>query len=265
MAVLAGVLAAALMLAYLNSQKGSETTSVPAAEGSATVPVVVAKREIPFGTKITSDMLEVRELPAAAALVGAVTDPQQLVGKVTTAPMVPGEQFVPSKVSDYSGQDTLSYRVPDGRRAMAVQIPHEAWAAAGLVQPGDYVDILALVALTYTDESGNDHEYWSARVIAHNVPVLAVAQTLVPIIPKVDQAGNVTGNPEGSYRPVGGKDFHEAVSVTFGLTPEEAAMVAMIDAMPDNQAQFRILVRQTGDHTPAPSASWDLLQVMGGR
>ncbi|MCS7296185.1 MAG: hypothetical protein NZ761_12415, partial [Dehalococcoidia bacterium] len=43
-AVLAGVLAAALMLAYLNSQKGSETTSVPAAEGSATVPVVVAKR-----------------------------------------------------------------------------------------------------------------------------------------------------------------------------------------------------------------------------
>jgi len=99
-AVLAGVLAAALMLAYLNSQKGSGTTSVPAAEGRATGPVGVAKREIPFGTEITSDMLEVRELPAAAALVGAVTDPQQLGGKVTTAPMVPGEQCVPSKVSD---------------------------------------------------------------------------------------------------------------------------------------------------------------------
>lgn len=265
-AVLAGVLAAALMLAYLNSQEGSETPTVPAAEGGPTVSVVVAKREIPFGTKITADMLEVRELPAAAALAGALTDPQQLIGKVTTAPMVPGEQFVPSKVSDYSGQDTLSYRVPEGRRGVSVQIPHEAWAAAGLVQPGDYVDILALVAVTTTDPAtGEEKEYWTARIIAQNVPVLAVAQTLVPIIPQVDRAGNVTGNPEGGYRPVGNKDFHEAVSVTFGLTPEEAAMVAMVDAMPDNAAQFRILVRQTGDQKPAPTTTWDQLEILGGQ
>lgn len=267
-AVLAGVLAAALMLAYLNNQQGgSSNEPPPVVDTGATVPVVVAKREIPFGTKLTADMLEVRQLPAVAVLTGAVSDIRELIGKVTTAPIVPGEQFVASKVSDYSGQDTLSYRVPEGRRGVSVQIPHEAWAAAGLVQPGDYVDILALVALTTTDpDTGEQREYWSARIVAQNVPVLAVAQTLVPVIPQVDKDGNVTGSPETGYRPVGGgQEFHEAVSVTFGLTPEEAAKVAMIDAMPDSQAQFRILVRQTGDQALAPSATWDLLDVIGGR
>lgn len=265
-AVLAGVLAAALMLAYLNNQSKAPSTLDVATEGGEVAPVVVVKRDIPYGTKLTEEMLEVRALPVAALLSGAISDPRQVVGKVTTAPLVAGEQIVPSKVSAYSGQDTLSYRVPAGRRAVSLQVPHEAWATAGLAQPGDYVDVLAVVKVVTVDpQSQKEVEAWQARIVAANVPVLAVAQSLVKVVPKVDEQGNLASDPVGGYRPTGGETFEKAISITLGLTPEEAAAVAIVDAMNDSDAQFRILVRQTGDTTAAPGTLWDLDDFLGGR
>ena len=250
-AALAGVLAAALTFAYLNSQSGGKEEAPAVVSSEETVAVVVVNQDVPFGTKITADMVEVRRVPVAMALTGAFSDAKDVVGKVATTPLIAGEQVVAAKVSDFAGQNTLSYRVPDGRRAMSVTIPHEAWAAAGLVQPGDYVDVLAVYTVVTVDpETTEERTETRAAIIAQDVPVLAVAQTLVEALPKVDEEGNVTEDIVGNYRPTGSQTFEEAISVTLGVTPEEAALIAMIDAARDDEAQFRLLVRQTGDHEP---------------
>ena len=61
------------------------------------------------------------------------TRTEELVGKVTTAPAVVGEQVLAAKVTTYEGQAGLAYKIPEGMRALSLQVPHEAWIAAGLV------------------------------------------------------------------------------------------------------------------------------------
>jgi hypothetical protein len=53
-----------------------------------------------------------------------------------------------------------------------------------------------------------------------------------------------------------------AVSVTLALTPEQAAKVALIDAMEDNEGQWRIIARRKGEADPlAGQVTWSLEDI----
>ncbi|GIW17039.1 MAG: hypothetical protein KatS3mg064_0196 [Tepidiforma sp.] len=212
------------------------------------------------GEKITSDMLTTRTIPATALLPGRVKDSDlsTLVGKVATAPMFAGEQVIDAKVTTYVGQDTLAYKVPQGMRAISLQVPHEAWIAAGLPQPGDRVDILGITTLSKVDPlTGEEKPNVVAGYIAQDVEVLAVAQAVVKTVPKVDGAnGGAGGTGTGTSATTAGAvkqeaaTYEKAVSITLALPPDLAAKVALIDAMRDDVGQYRILPRQKGDTDP---------------
>lgn len=187
-AAVCAVLSGALMFAFLNS-RGSDGSDLEAALTTAggAESVVVVARDIPVGEQITEEMLEIKPVPTSALLLGRVTSTNDVVGKVAVAPMYAGEQVVASKVTTYVGQNTLSYKVPTGMRALSLQIPHEAWANAGLVQPGDRVDVLGVTTTMKTDPlTGEEKPNVVAWYITENVEVLAFAQTTVKVIPGVD-------------------------------------------------------------------------------
>jgi hypothetical protein len=53
-----------------------------------------------------------------------------------------------------------------------------------------------------------------------------------------------------------------AVSVTLALTPEQAAKVAMIDALDDNEGQWRIIARRKGEGGESAGAQvWTLEDI----
>jgi Flp pilus assembly protein CpaB len=280
LAALFGILSAALMFAFLSSRDsgGDELTEALNTAGGAETVIVVA-RNVNVGERITQEMLTTQSVPTAALLEGRVAgeDVEQLIGKVATAPMFLGEQALLIKVTSYEGQDTLAYKVPEGMRSLSLQIPHEAWAAAGLVQPGDRVDVLGVTTFIKVDPlTGEEEPNVLSGMIAQNVEVLAVSQVIVKVIPNVDgtvsrtpvsqeefeaangDAGTTTTTGSGTQPVVNGAQvkadpndptptYEAAISITLALTPEQAAKVAIIDALKDDVGQYRILARQKGD------------------
>jgi pilus assembly protein CpaB len=279
LAALFGVLSAGMMFAFLSSRGGDGTSVQDALRDTGEVEsVVVLARDVEFGTTITPDMLTTRPVPVSALLPGAETDASNLVGKVSTTRLFAGEQVIPGKVTTFNDQTTLAFKVPEGMRALSLQVPHEAWVNAGLPQPGDRVDVLAITTLNAVDPlTGQEKPEVLSGIIAEDIMVLAAAQTVVNFVPATE-SGTVTGaeggtepstatgtgdSSEPAYRPLGQDGTYEtAISVTLAVTPEQAARIAIIDAMKDDQGQYRLLTRQQGDRAPIEGTNtWTLDDV----
>jgi Flp pilus assembly protein CpaB len=233
---------------------------------------VVAARVIQAGERITGDAITVQSVPGTALLEGRFANLADVEGQVATSPIFPGEQVTISRLTDVAGADTLAFKVPAGMRALALEVPHESWIAAGLPQPGDRVDILGIATLVKVDPlTGEERPDLAGAYLAQNVEILAVAQTIVKSVTAVKDPDAVSGTdgtpgaeasstvtPEDGTGAVdtettksqdSGQTFQTAVSITLALDPELAAKIAMIDAIKDDQAQYRLLVRQKGDGT----------------
>jgi Flp pilus assembly protein CpaB len=250
-----------LMFAFLNSRGGGDDISDELNSGQGAESVVVLTRNVNVGEKITADMLGTKSVPAVALIDGWVKadEATSLVGQVAVAPLYAGEQVIGSKVSTYEGQDTLAWKVPTGMRALSLTVPHEAWIAAGLPQPGDRVDVLGITAFVVVDPlTGSERPDLIAGYIAQDVQVLAAAQTVVRTVPKVKTNPDGTTVPEATDAAAPAPavadgdtgSFEKAVSITLALPPDLAAKIALIDAMEDDQGQYRILPRQRGDVDP---------------
>ncbi len=264
LAAVFGVLSALLMFAFLNSKGGDDGVEQVLNSGAGAETVVVLTKNVNVGDKITSDMLGTKTVPAAGLVDGYFTDKdaQSLVGKVATAPMYTGEQVLAAKVTTYEGQDTVTWKVPEGMRGLSLQVPHEAWIAAGLPQPGDRIDVLGITTLMKVDPlTGEEKPDVIAGYIAQDVLVLAVAQSVVRTVPKIDadattadSADGATGTGIQQSQAVSpnqdNSTYEKSISVTLALPPDLAAKVALIDAMKDDVGQYRLLVRQKGDVQP---------------
>ncbi len=263
LAVIFGLLSAVLVFAFVNSQTTSEPGDL--FDGSAAAEsVVVANRDIQLGERITADMLTTKTLPGAALQAGRFQDTEALVGKVAITMILSGEQVVGPKVTTFEARNTLAFKVPAGKRALGLMVPHEGWIVGGLAQPGDRVDVVGITLLSATDPlTGQEKVSIVSGLIAENVEVLAVSQTMVRRVPNLDARSNATNGQGDASSPApapasssgggvveDGESFEAAISITLAMTVEEASKTAMIDAMDDDAGQYRILVRQTGDAAP---------------
>ena len=261
LAAVFGILSAMLMFAFLNSRGGDDGISEELNSGQGAESVVVLTRNVNVGEQITADMLGTKTVPAIALIDGWVKadDATTLEGQVAIAPLYAGEQVINSKVSTYEGQDTIAWKVPDGMRGLSLMVPHEAWIAAGLPQPGDRVDVLGITAFVVVDPlTGAERPDLVAGYIAQDVQVLAVAQTVVKTVPKIAKNADGTAASDGpSEDPASAavaegdaSSYEKSISITLALPPDLAAKVALIDAMKDDEGQYRILPRQRGEADP---------------
>lgn len=238
-----GLVAAGLIAVFLIQAK--EDGSGGQLSGD-TVPAVVAAQDIAAGTRLSADMVTVKELPAGAVLAGALAEPSAVVGKVTTVPLVQGEQVLSAKISDtnvdltkFKGDLPLALAIPQGRRAYSIEVS-EVSAAGGLIRPGDYVDVLASGQKVSAEDSSQTVGF--SCYVAQDIQVVAVGQTPVKTTP-----GSVE-TPEEMATVTPDK---AAASVTLAVTPQEAAgMAAMQRGVDGNnvQQQLWLAVRPFGEH-----------------
>lgn len=281
LAAVFGVLSAGLMFAFLSNRGGSNSSLDKALNaGNGAESVLVVTRDVGAGEKLTADMMTAKTIPGSVLLPGRYADnrAQDLVGKVATAPMYEGEQVIEAKVTSYEQQDSISYKVPEGMRAIGLMVPHEAWIVGGLPQPGDRVDILGITTLSKMDPlTGTERPDVVAGVIAENAEVLAVSQKLVKVVVNTDllkkadpsataaaAQGTPAATPAVAPAVKGGEPdtFEKAISITIAVPLDVAAKVAIIDAMKDDIGQFRILSRQKGDNSAITGALlWSLEDV----
>ena len=163
LALIAGLAAALLAFLLVRGRLAAQPS------GSAAVLVVVAKRDIPARTRLTSAWLEVRSVPPTELPDGAVGAATDLFGKVTTEPLVKGAAVTSASVTASSAALGMAFALPPSQRAMTIALD-PADSADQFARPGDHIDLLA------TDEAGGGLA--DARTVLQNVRLLAVgAQT----------------------------------------------------------------------------------------
>jgi pilus assembly protein CpaB len=114
--------------------------AAPAAAPVETTSLVVAAKDISFGTKLTPEDLALVAFPKEAVPDRAYTEIDSVAGQTTKVFLVKGEPVLAPKLSTVGGG--LSVRIPESLRASSVKV-NEVSGVSGFILPGDRVDVLA--------------------------------------------------------------------------------------------------------------------------
>jgi pilus assembly protein CpaB len=235
-----GLVSAVLIVVYLSNAGGGGGGEVSGAE---VTPVVVASLEISAGTRITEGMVETKDIAVNAVLAGAFQDTEIVIGQVARVPFVAGEQVIPTKVTATGAaiavdveNPPLAYVIPEGKRAVAVQVSNVI-GASGLIRPGDYVDVILTVQVEGDDSSS---KVQIAQTILQNILVLSV-----------DQDVTRTVVSDGDEAPVVGEGTEvnsEATTVTLAVSPAHGEVLTVAEACAT--PRLALALRGFGDSTP---------------
>ncbi len=135
--IAAAVLAAILLLVYLNSYRDSVNGD------NTPTPVLVAKAFIPKGTSGTvigtKQLYQGAEFKRKDVVAGALADPAYLNGRVAVTDILPGQQLT---AGDFTTAKTNAVvtRITGKQRAISVNIDNVHGSLSEL-KPGDHVDI----------------------------------------------------------------------------------------------------------------------------
>jgi pilus assembly protein CpaB len=183
--------------------------------------VIVPKETILVNTRVTRSMFAVKEVPVAYIHPNAVKNPEEIDDAVTKALLVAGEQLLSDKLVK-KGQlgDGLAYQIKEGYRALTIPI-NQVSGIAGLVKPGDAVDVVVTVNAQRT-ESDQDTVLVSTYVL-QNVLVLAADNLL-------------------QRRPNEAADL-ERKTLTLEIRPQDAPKLVLAS----EEGSLRLLLRSPAD------------------
>jgi pilus assembly protein CpaB len=168
------------------------------------LPVVVAKADIAPKTKLTAAMLKVVNMPAEYIQPGAVQDIDKAVGVAAKEQIAAGEQVIQRRLVIEGKSAGFPGIIPPGKRAVSVAVT-EVTGVAGLVKPGDSVDVI----VTFEPNVAGEH---LSQIVLQNLRVLAANQDT--------EAGTVDGaKKEGATK----------MTVTLAVSPDEATRLAVAD------------------------------------
>jgi pilus assembly protein CpaB len=161
-ALLAGVAAVWLATRWMQAQTGEITR------------VVVARSDIPLGTRLEPQMLQLADWPRSSVPAGARETVQALDGRVVTTALQRGEPVTEARLAPQGARAGLSAVVPEGKRAMTVRV-NDVVGVAGFALPGTYVDVL--VNTVEEDSAGRaSRERSVSKIVLERILVLAAAQ-----------------------------------------------------------------------------------------
>lgn len=209
--------------------------------------VLVVRRDLEAGTVVAPDDVARREVPAAFVPSGTLGagEAAAAVGRRLLYGLRAGDPLTRSALQS-EAQASLAARLRDGNRAVTVPVD-EVSSQAGLVRPGDRVDLLLA-----EERLEGAERCVVVRSLLESLPVLATGQMQQAIDP---------GNGSG----VAPRD-HGYSTITLDVTPEQAQQLAVGlrvgELIPmlrgdDDRAPVRLAslgTQRTGCRVPAPPA-----------
>jgi pilus assembly protein CpaB len=154
--------------------------------------VVMVAREIPDQAVVTPDSLVVRPFPAEFAPVGAISQPEQAVGKFAVGTLYKDQILLNGHVSTGKRAPSLSDRVPPGRVVVWMPMPDLLAGQIGF-RPGDRLDILLSMKLnqqTVGDDTKAASQGMSTQVTLQNVEIFALGEQAQAGVQATDKGVN---------------------------------------------------------------------------
>ena len=167
--------------ALLAGRSDKPPAPVKAAAPVDTVGVLVARRDIPMGQKLTAEDMRWQAWPREAASTSFVrrSDKPQAIetfgGAIARSSFVAGEPIREDKIIKSDGSGFLAAILPAGKRALSTEISPET-GAGGFILPNDRVDVI----LTRRERSGESRggEKANSEIILSDIRVLAIGQRI---------------------------------------------------------------------------------------
>jgi pilus assembly protein CpaB len=165
--------------------------------------IVISKTEIPSGSRIIAEQLQVTQIPRTLVPDGAFTRiDDTLIGRVATTKIVAREPITENQLAPVGSAAALSAMIPEGYRAMTVRVD-DIVGVSGFIQPNTLVDIVVVI-----EPSGGSGETGGvSKIVLQNIKVVASTQ-------RVDA-------------PKDDKEAARIRTVTLQVTPEQAEKLAL--------------------------------------
>ncbi|MFN8635835.1 MAG: Flp pilus assembly protein CpaB [Chloroflexota bacterium] len=144
--------------------------------------VVMAVREIPDQAVVTPDSLVVRPFPAEFAPVGAISQPEQAVGKFAVGTIYKDQIIMNGHVTTAKKSPSMSDRVPPGKVVVWLPMPDLLAGQVGF-KPGDRLDILLSMRMLQDqiggeENKGNVANAMSTQTTLQNVEIFALGEQI---------------------------------------------------------------------------------------
>ena len=198
-------------LSHPSKPVASAAAAVRPASQPDIIPLATATRAIAVGETIGATLI--RTSAGSPARFGMIATPAEAIGKVATQP-IPAGALIQRTMID-SGTK-LAIRVPVGMRAMSIDTTAEI-AVAGLVRPGDRVDVQVIYPGEDTVNGTRGTGRSRAETLLQMVPVLAVGGLVIGDKPAAGNESDATQAPAAS----------PARTVTLSLTPEQVSTLSL--------------------------------------
>jgi pilus assembly protein CpaB len=202
----------------------------PHAENVKTVRLLVARHDLDPGKEIEADDVEAAVWPAETAPKGAFMNVKDLMGRTvvslvpTSGPVLEGSLAPPGSPAG------LQALVPEGMRAVTIEV-NESSGVAGLLVQGARVDVISTL---------RRGEETVARTIVENVKVTAVGHRLV-------RDPRETGD-------------NAVRTVTLVMSPKNAEAIELAST----NGRPRLVLRGSADNSPTASPGVSLAELVGG-
>ena len=150
------------------------------------ISVIVASRDMPFGTLLRATDLKLVKYLEHDVPKGVVLEAREATNRVVLVPLSTNEPVLASKLSATTSTEGVSSTIEPGYRAVSVPIT-DSTGVAGLIQPNSHVDVLFTRPGTMTEAS--------TSTILQNVKVLSTGrsvQTGAAVDPRAPRSPVVT-------------------------------------------------------------------------
>jgi pilus assembly protein CpaB len=188
--------------------------------------VVIAKVEIPVGSRIIAEQLTVAQFPRSVAPDGTFAKiDENLIGRVAVIRIGAREPITESRLAPVGSAAGLSSVIPEGYRAMNVRVD-DVVGISGFIMPNTLVDIVVVI-----DPPDNDNRRERiSKIVLQNIKVLANGQNL--------------------DKPKNEKEVERVRTVTLQVTPEQAEKLALASSEGRLQLVMRNSIDQGDEVTP---------------
>jgi len=188
--------------------------------------VVIAKVEIPVGSRIIAEQLTVAQFPRSVAPEGTFAKiDDNLIGRVAVTRIGAREPITDSRLAPVGSAAGLSSMIPEGYRAMNVRVD-DVVGISGFIMPNTLVDIVVVI-----DPPDNDNRRERiSKIVLQNIKVLANGQNL--------------------DKPKNEKEAERVRTVTLQVTPEQAEKLALASSEGRLQLVMRNSIDQGDEVTP---------------
>jgi pilus assembly protein CpaB len=185
--------------------------------------ILVASRDLPTGSFVRPEDMTWTSWPEGQTsdsyMRKGKDSEQTLVGSVVRSRIAAGEPMSASRVVKPGDRGFLAAVLSPGMRAVSVSVTATS-GIAGLVFPGDRVDLVLSHAIKYENDQSTAGPRYASETVVHDLRVLAIDQTTD------DQNG----------KPVLAKN------VTFEVTPKQVEMIEVAN----NLGQLSLSLRSLG-------------------